>query len=156
MIVDTSALLLVAVAHETPYLDAANFRELLARIAETEGLAAPHLLSYELGNAIHRKRARELGQSLAQRKTVYRELHEIVRVEASSGEVLAQSAELAELWKASFYDASFLAHAKAAASSLLTGDRRMSDLATAHGIRAYFLPGDLPLLEADFPEPPAA
>lgn len=151
MIVDASALALrVPVQGADPGLRRRLQRtfEAAARLGE---LVAPRLAAYELGNVIHRKRGAEIPGGVERRSKILAELLVPPLLVPSAAEHLETAGRIAERAQISFYDASYLAHAKLGRTMLVTADSGQYEHARALGIEAALMPDQLQKVEALYP-----
>lgn len=156
MIADASALLFLGLRESAEPILHERLRRSFVRIHQREGLQAPPVLAYELGNVIHRKRARDAGSTLDERSILLEKTAKMADPNAESTSLRRRTGELCERLRISFYDAAYLAHAEATTRSIVTADAGLQAHAEALGLRAYLLPRDLGRLEADYPSEPQA
>lgn len=150
MIVDASALLFVLLPHLPDPAREEHLLVALQRVLLQEPLEAPSLIAYELGHALHRKRAADVGQDARSRSAALRRLLGLVEQRGSLGEVLEAAGAIAEGSKLSFYDSAYLAHARLAKAPLLTADSGLAAHARSLKVATYLLPEDLPRLRQDY------
>jgi predicted nucleic acid-binding protein len=150
LIADASVLVWASLPVETEP-ERTRIRDVLRRISVHEPLRAPALAACEVGNVIHRKRARDAGANLEARQGLLRAALNWVELALPSHDVLDAAGFICERHKISFYDATYLAHAGARGESLVTADHGLYSHAKSIGIRSYCLPDDLPRMEEDWP-----
>lgn len=144
LIIDTSALALLGLGDFASNDQRERAVTALAEVARTEGLQAPVLLVFELGNVIHRKRVSDLGGTQAERARLLTRLTDGIQFVDPTASTLHRAGEIAESRNISFYDATFLAHAEATEfRTLATADRSLHAHARALELTSFLLPNDL-------------
>jgi predicted nucleic acid-binding protein len=151
LIVDASALLLLAVTRPDFAGQVSRLSAVFDRVAISEGIRAPGVLSFEVGNVVHHKQRDYVGKTPSERAEIVRELLRPVDEIAADDDMRRAAGIHTELYPIKFFDASYVALAALRREPLLTADRRMESSAQAVGVQTYLMPGDLAKLEADYP-----